>query len=113
MYMKHNMKLQPHPFEMIKKGIKTIEMRLYDEKRQEVNIGDEIEFLNMETNEVLNVKVIKIHRYSNFEELYSYFSKEQLGYRKEEIAKPEDMSKYYSKEDILKYGVLGIEIKLK
>jgi ASC-1-like (ASCH) protein len=32
--MKHHMSLKPHPFEKIKSGEKTIEVRLYDEKRK-------------------------------------------------------------------------------
>lgn len=32
------------PFEKIKSGSKTIEMRLFDEKRQRISVGDFIEF---------------------------------------------------------------------
>ena len=32
--MKHEMKLNNGPFEQIKNGTKTIELRLYDEKRK-------------------------------------------------------------------------------
>lgn len=42
--MLHKMKLQEDPFERIKNGTKTVEFRLYDEKRQSIQIGDEIEF---------------------------------------------------------------------
>ena len=42
--MLHQMKLKRSPFEKIKDGSKTIELRLYDEKRQKVKIGDFIEF---------------------------------------------------------------------
>lgn len=38
------MKLQKSPFEKIKNGTKTVEFRLYDEKRRKINIGDQIEF---------------------------------------------------------------------
>ena len=31
--MKHKMKLCPEPFEMMRSGYRTIEFRLYDEKR--------------------------------------------------------------------------------
>ena len=34
--MIHKMKLHNGPYELIKKGIKTIELRLYDEKRQKI-----------------------------------------------------------------------------
>ena len=48
-----------------------------------------------------------------FEELYKHFDKESLGYNKDDIANPKDMEKYYSIEEQNKYGVLGIEIKIK
>ena len=40
--MKYEMKLQPGPFAKIKDGSKVIESRLFDEERQEINIGDTI-----------------------------------------------------------------------
>ena len=64
------MKLNPAPFEMIKSGQKTIELRLYDEKRQLVNIGDEIVFTNTVTGETLQTKVLKLHRFDSFVDLY-------------------------------------------
>ena len=57
--MLHKMKLQEDPFERIKNGTKTVEFRLYDEKRQTIQIGDEIEFSKLpELQEKLLVKVI-------------------------------------------------------
>ena len=40
--MEHTMQLNPVPFAMIKSGQKTIELCLYDEKRQKIAIGDTI-----------------------------------------------------------------------
>ena len=97
---------------MMERGTKTIEMRLYDEKRRTVQVGDEIEFSNNDTGKILQTKVLNLHHFQNFEELYKCFDKEKLGYHKEEIAKPADMSQFYSDEDIKKYGVVGIEIEL-
>ena len=42
--MLHKMKLKESPFERIKNGTKTVEFRLYDEKRRKIKIGDQIEF---------------------------------------------------------------------
>lgn len=42
--MLHQMKLKSEPFEKMKSGAKTVELRLNDEKRQLVQIGDFIEF---------------------------------------------------------------------
>lgn len=110
--MLHKMKLQNNPYNSILFGNKDIEMRLYDEKRGLINIGDIIEFTNMDTGNTFKVEVINLHRFNSFKDLYNSFDKERLGYKKEELANYEDMEKYYSKEEIDKYGVVGIEIKV-
>ena len=109
--MKHEMRLHDEPFELIKAGTKTIELRLYDEKRQQIQVGDEIEFTNRVTNEKQLTKVIAMHIYSCFADLYRDYDKVSLGYAKDEEAKPEDMELYYSKEEQEKYGVVGIELR--
>lgn len=48
--------------------------------------------------------------YKNFNELYNNHNKISIGYKENENANPDDMLMYYSKEDIEKYGVLGIEL---
>lgn len=106
------MRLNNEPFELIKKGSKTIELRLNDEKRKRLKEKDIIEFENRETSEKVLVTVICIHKYNNFNELYQHFDKVSLGYEKNECANPLDMEKYYAKEEQEKYGVLGIEIAL-
>ena len=110
--MIHKMKLNNDPFDNIKSGFKTIEMRLYDEKRRLIKVGDVIEFTNRITNEKISVYVIKLHLFNSFEELYKQFDKISLGYKENEEASANDMNVYYSKEEQEKYGVVGIEIKL-
>ena len=108
------MKLNPAPFEMIKSGQKTIELRLYDEKRQLINVGDEIVFTNTATAETLQTKVLKLHRFDSFAELYKSLPLLKCGYTSENVgrATPADMEQYYSVDEQKKYGVLGIEIKV-
>ena len=106
----HNMRLWSDSFDLIKRGIKTIEMRLNDEKRSKIKVGDIIEFINISTLEKLKVKVDKIYKYNNFEQLYKKHDKIFLGYKKNEDANPNDMLMYYTKEEIDKYGVLGIKV---
>lgn len=108
----HKMRLNNSPFELIKNGTKTIEIRLNDEKRNLINEGDIIEFENRTTKEKIKVKVIKLHKFNNFYELYKNFDKVSLGYLKEEKADPKDMEEYYTQDNQEKYGVLGIEIKV-
>ena len=110
--MIHEMRLHDAPFKLIQAGTKTIELRLFDEKRQQIQVGDEIIFKNRVTEEELSTKVIAMHIYSSFADLYWDYDKVSLGYGKDEEAKPEDMELYYSKEEQEKYGVVGIEIQL-
>lgn len=109
--MKHEMKLNNEQFECIKNGTKTIELRLNDEKRKLLTVGDYIEFTNKVTNEKLLVEVIDLFKYNSFEELYKHFNKIEIGYSINEEANPKDMENYCSKEEQEKYGVLGIKIK--
>lgn len=73
--MKHNMKLNNEPYNSIKNGTKTVELRLYDEKRRQLQVGDEIEFTNITTNEKQSVDIINLYKYNNFKELYTHFNK--------------------------------------
>lgn len=108
----HNMNLNNDPFNRTKDGTKTIELRLNDEKRQLLKEKDLIEFTNRTTLEVIMVEVVRLYKYSNFDELYKYFDKIAMGYDKDDIANPKDMEKYYSKEEQDKYGVIGIEVRV-
>ena len=51
------MNLQPTYFDYIKTGTKRIELRLYDEKRQQIALGDTIEFAKSEQDK-FQAKVI-------------------------------------------------------
>lgn len=106
------MKLCPAPFEMIKSGQKTIELRLYDEKRQLINVGDEIVFTNTVDFEILTKTVEKIHRFDTFNELYLSLPLLKCGYTVDDVdcASPRDMEKYYSVDEQKKFGVVGIEL---
>lgn len=110
--MVHNMKLNEGPFEAIKAGTKTIEMRLYDNKRRKIQVGDIIEFKNVVSSEEIKVEVLALHVVPTFKDLYTMFDKVSLGYADYEIALHTDMEQYYLITDIEKYGVVGIEIRL-
>lgn len=109
--MTHKMKLNNEPFNLIKNGTKTIELRLYDKKRQLLKVKDFIEFTNVTTGETMLVEIENLYKYDSFEELYKHFDKISMGYEKSAIASSKDMEKYYSPEEQEKYGVVGIKIK--
>lgn len=111
--MIHRMNLRPQPFAMIASGNKTIELRLYDEKRQQIKVGDQILFSCTDSSGEILVNVKNLFPFANFEALYDALPLDQCGYLPHELseASPQDMLQYYSAEDESKYGVIGIEIE--
>ena len=110
--MLYSMKLQTQPFLAIKSGRKTIEMRLNDNKRKNINVGDMVEFTDVNTGKTLLCRVVNLYRCVSFDELYKNHDKISIGYKENEIADPKDMLAYYPQEEIDKYGVVGIEVKI-
>ena len=110
----HHMNLNPSPYARIQSGEKTIELRLFDEKRRKIQAGDTIVFTNTATGETLETTVKKLHRFDSFAELYNALPLLQCGYTPENvnIAHPSDMEQYYPAEEQEKYGVVGIELSL-
>ena len=109
------MKLNPKPYKMIKDGQKTVEMRLYDEKRQAISVGDIITFQNTEnTEEELRAQVVELYRFDSFKDLYDNLPPLECGYTEDSVknASPEDMNEYYTCEEQAKYGVVGIRIRV-
>ena len=110
--VEHYMKLHAEPFEMIKSGRKTIELRLWDEKRQKIKIGDTVVFTNTISGEKLKATVLNLYRFDSYEELYKELPLLKCGYTEDDIdtAQASDMEAYYSADEQAKYGVVGIEI---
>ena len=107
--MLHKMKLNKSPFEGIKNGTKTIEFRLFDEKRQQIKVGDKIEFSKLpDLQEKLLVDVVELYREDTFEKLFRnlYSDEEEI------IRKTKAIYEIYSPEKEQQYGILGIKIKI-
>lgn len=112
--MTHQMNLHAAPFDMIECGIKTIELRLYDEKRRRIAVGDEIVFTHAKnSSRTLHCRVAALHIFSSFEELYSVLPLLKCGYTEDDVASasPSDMELYYTKEQQAQNGVVGIEVE--
>ena len=84
--MRFNMHLKDGPFDAIKAGSKDIEMRLYDDTRKQIKIGDIIEFARNDDSESLLVVVLNLHVYDSFKGIYDNFDKVRLGYKEDETA---------------------------
>ena len=74
-------------------------------------MGDEIEFTDLtEPSRKLLTKVLRLHLFDSFEELFRALPASAMGYEVGQIPKAEDMELYYSKEEQALYGVVGIEL---
>ena len=102
----HQMNLQPKFFNFIKHGTKRIELRLFDEKRQQIQLGDMIEFSNGSEN--LQAEVIGLLRYDSFPALFEDFDIKILtdaSMTKSELLAT--LGEFYPPEAQAKYGVVG------
>lgn len=108
----HEMNLQPKYFDFIKDGTKQIELRLFDDKRQQIQLGDTIEFAKSE-DEKFKAEVIGLLRYNSFNDLFEDFDISILADKsmtKQELL--DVLSEFYTPEKQAEYGVLGIRLKL-
>ena len=110
----HEMRLADEPFDMMVSGKKTVEVRLNDEKRRELSVGDIIIFYRKSClSDMCAVTVVGLRDYKKFSELFSTERLADTGcieMTAEQAA--QSMYKYYSPAQEEKDGVLAIEIRL-
>ncbi len=111
--MHHEMSLRPGPFGMIADGRKRYELRLHDEKRRAISVGDTITFTCTEDARTVQVRVTELRPFASFAELYAALPLAECGYTEENAASadPRDMEKYYPPEKQYEYGVLAIGVE--
>lgn len=111
----HELHLHPEVFDLIKSGSKNIEMRLNDEKRKNMKIGDVIRFTKRFTEpvETLDVKIKDRKEYNNFSELIDNYEMKQLyfeNYTKEELLN--ELCRFYSIDEQNNNGVVAFEFEI-
>ena len=110
----HEMKLKPRYYDFIKSGTKRIEIRLNDEKRKRIKIGDTIRFFKEpELEEYFDTKVVNLYKYNSLVDMFNDFDISILADKS--ISKEELINifeEFYTKEKQKEYGVLGIEIEI-
>jgi len=85
---------------------------IIDEKRQQIQLGDIIEFAKSE-DEKFKAEVIGLLRYNTFNDLFEDFDISVLA--DESMTKQEllgVLSEFYTPEKQAEFGVLGIRLKL-
>lgn len=106
------MKLATDPYGKIASGKKVIESRLYDEKRQQISIGDHVVFSENDKPENTISTVVKgLLRYQTFNELFADHDPALFGEESRDFLLTQIKS-FYSDEDEQKYGVVGIRLEL-
>ena len=108
----HEMNLQPRYYDYIKNGTKRIELRLFDEKRQKIKLGDEIIFSKSESDKFV-AKVIGLLRYDTFEHLFNDFDINVLAddsMSKDELL--DVLEEFYTPQKQKQYSVIGIRVEL-
>lgn len=107
--MQFQFKLQNIYFDLIKNGKKTIELRLYDNKRKNLKIDDEIIFINNNQEELLT-KIIAFYKADSFEHLLKKIDIKKTGFDDSKKLN-EALLGFYDIDEQNKFGVLGIEIE--
>lgn len=109
----HEMGLYKEYFNGIKEGRKTVEVRLNDEKRRKIKIGDFIEFIDVTNqDEKLKVSVTNLRKYNSFEEMYKsipFSDFDCAGWSMKDMI--DGTYEIYPPEQEKKLGTLAITIK--
>jgi ASC-1-like (ASCH) protein len=106
------MHLQNKYFQQIKNGQKNLELRLYDEKRRQLQCGDLIVWNNQKNNkESITTKITDFYHAENFFQLCRNIDIPQTGFNdKNELITALDA--IYPLEKQQQYGVVAIELEL-
>lgn len=107
----HHLHLDADIYSLVANGSKTVESRLNDEKRQLIQVGDTIIFKDRGSNHILTASVTALERYNTFEELFATRPARDFGGPDTDWL-VKQVHSFYDQDDILRYGVLGIVIKL-
>ena len=107
----HSIRLHPKPFLKIKAGVKIIESRLNDEKRQLFEAGDRLIFTSRQDGEEISTTITDMHHHPSFAKLFSSVSLDKFAETDFNILLTE-ITEFYSTVDQEKWGVVGIEFKI-
>lgn len=103
----HKMHLKPDYFNMMKTGEKGVEFRLFDEKRQNIKIGDKIQFICETDNNSKFIRTVQdLKTSSKFTLLLNFFPEYRIIKNKEKMLTK--LNKIYNRCEEEKYGVIAI-----
>ncbi len=108
------MRLQPEIYDSFINGTKRIEIRLLDDKRKEIKIGDKIKIIKRpDFNETFDAIVEDLLYFDDFNDLFDNIDNTLLfdkPYTRESIL--EELNKFYPEEEQKELGVVGIKLNI-
>ena len=108
--MEMKVHLHADVFEIVKEGKKDIEVRINDEKRRLLSVGDTLVFLKRPNeDEEIRAKVVGLEYYDYFHNLVNHYDMERIylsGYTKEQYLN--EMKRFYTIEEQRENGVVAI-----
>lgn len=111
--MTHSMKLDEKYFNEVRFGRKWVEIRLNDEKRKVIQVGDCIEFSNGSQNLDTVRAVVKGKKsFCDLRDLLLAYDITAFGSVWRSVDEALKEITYYSSEDIREHGVIALEIRL-
>lgn len=109
------MKLRELPFEQIREKTKIWEVRLNDEKRKNIMVGDSILFRKLpDLFDGIVCRVVDIKHFNSFREMASVLSLKSLGFEDGSTADTceEVYHTYYTPEEEKEYGVVAFKLEV-
>ena len=101
-------------FDIVKNNSKDVEIRVNDEKRRKLKVGDTLVFLKRpDDDEELRATITDLVYFNNFLEVVDNYPMKRIyldEYTKEDFINL--ISRFYSEEEVNKYGVVAIEFGL-
>lgn len=100
-------------FDIVKNDSKNVEVRLNDEKRKKLKVGDKLIFLKRPNDdEVIETEILKLSYYDSFFDVLNDYDMKSLyleNYTPEMWLK--ELNRFYTPEQEKEYGVVAILFK--
>lgn len=112
--MEMKVHLHPEIFDIVLNGVKDVEVRVNDEKRRQLKVGDTLLFLKRPDDlESVRAIVKRLVCFSYFEEVMDAYEMKRIyleNTTREEYIQL--MKRFYSDDEVQKNGVVAIEFEL-
>lgn len=108
------MKVRPEYFEKIKSGKKIYEIRLLDDKRKMLKVGDTV-LLKKEPDlfDGIVIRITEIKYFNTFLEMAQRLSIKDIGFEGKTAKEVNDLyHEIYAIEDEVKYGVVALKMEV-